>query len=153
MTLEERFWDKVLLAFDAHSCWEWKAARDPQTGYGKIGFGGKTYGAHRVSYQLNVGEIPDGMYVLHTCDNRACVRPDHLYTGTQRDNIHDMLRKGRGRGQFTEGPAHLVSDGHAMAMAEMYDQVPEMTQEDLGVWFGIPTATVNRALNRRRTNE
>lgn len=65
------------------------------TGYGQIGFLGKVVGVHRVSYALEHGDIPPGMSVLHHCDNRPCFHPDHLFAGTQADNVRDMRTKGR----------------------------------------------------------
>lgn len=75
-------------------CWLWTGSfrRD---GYGSLSIDGVTHAAHRVSWWLSKGEIHDGLCVLHRCDNRACVNPDHLWLGTKRDNTNDMLRKGR----------------------------------------------------------
>lgn len=77
-------------------CWVFMGARN-RDGYGHIrrsGFSGK---AHRYVWLQAVGPIPDGLHVLHTCDNPACVRPSHLWLGTHRDNMQDMLRKGRAK--------------------------------------------------------
>lgn len=73
------------------ACWIWTGPTNNH-GYGR--FGGSRY-AHRVSYQLAHGPIPPGMVVLHRCDNPPCVNPDHLSLGTQRDNVRDMVTKGR----------------------------------------------------------
>lgn len=68
-------------------------------GYGRIGGGdGKTWLAHRMSWTCHFGPIPAGIQVLHRCDNRKCIRPEHLFLGTQADNMQDMIAKGRHRG-------------------------------------------------------
>lgn len=77
-------------------CWEWTSAKDPG-GYGVFELDDKTCGAHRVSFELFKGPIPAGKLVMHTCDNRGCVRPSHLKPGTSLDNNRDMMAKGRYR--------------------------------------------------------
>ena len=76
-------------------CMIWTGCVDAN-GYGKIGYGGKMHLAHRLSYESVNGKIPDGMHVCHKCDTPSCVNPDHLFLGTQADNISDMVSKGRG---------------------------------------------------------
>jgi len=89
----QRFWAKVQ---KAESCWEWIAARY-LSGYGHFAVTKRLHtSAHRFSWTLANGDVPDGLFVLHTCDNRTCVNPGHLFIGTQQDNMDDMRRKGRG---------------------------------------------------------
>ena len=74
-------------------CWEWNRAIDPN-GYGAAR-NDRKIGAHRLSYEEFIGPIPKGMNICHSCDNTKCVNPDHLWVGTQKENIHDGLKKGR----------------------------------------------------------
>ena len=90
----DRFWPKVDKSGD---CWPWTGTRLPK-GYGQFGRGRRGAGmakAHRISWELHYGPIPEGLCVLHHCDNPPCVRPDHLFLGTQSDNLADMTAKGR----------------------------------------------------------
>lgn len=74
-------------------CWQWKGGQI--RGYGGFRLDGKLTGAHRVSWKLFKGPIPDGLCVLHECDNKLCVNPDHLFTGTQKQNSENMVGKNR----------------------------------------------------------
>jgi hypothetical protein len=89
----KNFW-KFVDKKKGNECWIWKG-KPNNSGYGTANFRGKFVGAHRVSYILNIGKIPEKMSVLHHCDIKMCVRPDHLFLGTQKDNIMDMIKKGR----------------------------------------------------------
>ena len=96
-TFERRFWSKVM---QSTNCWLWIGHRNRFNGYGYMRTNeGKHVLAHRASWALSHGDIPAGFSVLHKCDNRLCVRPDHLFLGTQSDNVRDMVEKGRHRGR------------------------------------------------------
>ncbi len=92
----ERFWDKVVRASD-EECWPWTGFCEAQ-GYGIIAIGRATrVKAHRVSWEIHFGEIPEGMCVCHHCDNPPCVNPAHLYVGTRADNNRDRGLRKRGK--------------------------------------------------------
>ena len=109
MTLAERaqvyFWPRVEKV--PRGCWEWSASCDDK-GYGTFWDGSKVRKTNRVVWELVFGEIPRGSCVCHHCDNPRCVRPDHLFLGTRRDNVRDMVAKGRA---FSQRKTHCPQ-GH-----------------------------------------
>lgn len=105
--VEERFWRYVS---KGEACWLWTGNKAPN-GYGRIqsaGRGSPHLAAHRISYEMHHGPIPEGMVVMHACDTPACVNPAHLSVGTYRDNTADMAKKGRRRGRIILTPQQVA---------------------------------------------
>ena len=107
-TIADRLWAKVdrkgRFNREIGRCWEWTGYRHPM-GHGMIGDGRRLVYTHRVSWEITNGPIPSGLLVCHHCDNPPCVRPSHLFVGTQADNVRDMWAKGRARPSGTPHPA------------------------------------------------
>lgn len=111
--LDANFWKKVVKHDAPDGCWEWVGAK--RGGYGRRNRhrrGGTWVNVHHEMWQDLHGPVPPGMVILHACDNPACVRPDHLSIGTQKENVQDMLRKGRGPDRRGErnGRARITAD-------------------------------------------
>lgn len=102
MTALDNFWRHVR---QGNSCWEWTGHPNGKFGYGRVMVNGRRVLAHRRAWELLVGPIPDGLKVLHRCDNPPCVRPDHLFLGTLADNNRDRDAKGR----TSTGPSHAAA--------------------------------------------
>lgn len=92
-TLLERFNENYSICKDT-GCWDWTGCF-AVSGYGRMMFNYQNYRAHRLSYILHNGEIPDEMIICHKCDNKKCVNPEHLFIGTILDNVKDRVQKGR----------------------------------------------------------
>ena len=110
--LKNSFYSKSKIGIAEDDCWSWTAFKD-KDGYGKlqanISYGNsKCFRAHRVSYELHVGLIPEGLLVLHRCDNPECSNPRHLFLGTSNDNRRDMLNKDR-QGVIPSGECHHIT--------------------------------------------
>lgn len=130
----KRFWSKVR---KSPCCWEWTATTG-STGYGQLRIGSRKdgstrmVGAHVLSYALHFGQIPAGVFVCHKCDNRKCVRPDHLFLGTQLDNMRDASRKRRLTGN--RKTRKLSVDKHKTIM-RMTSQ--GLSQREIGKAVGV----------------
>ena len=138
-SVADRFWDKVeMIPF--HPCWEWTASTC--NGYGRFALPGQNErGAHRIAWQLCYGPIPDGLHVLHRCDNRSCVNPDHLFLGTNAENIADCRAKGR----FHNGSRHPMARLSYESAREIRRSLIEgVTMSALARKYGVSTGAILR---------
>ena len=138
------FWDRV---DKSGECWIWTGAKDGK-GYGRLWHEGKLQQAHRVAWQIENGPIPNSLLACHHCDNPPCVRPDHLFLGTVKDNAEDMVSKGRNRsGHFVgqDHPRAILTEDQVMAIRALEGS---MSRPKIAAQFGVAAITVTR-IHRR----
>ena len=147
--IKERFNEKWKLNKKT-KCWEWTASL--ANGYGQLMMifenGNRPVVAHRVAWQLYRGSIPIGLFVLHKCDNPKCVRPAHLFLGTQKDNIHDMINKDR----VSYGEKHYCTK---LSFEEVENiRSSQLKTTDIAKIYGISQSYASRLRNyKKRTLE
>lgn len=133
----ERFWSKVQKSND---CWVW-TGRKTKFGYGMASIKRRRIDTHRLSWEMHNGLIPKGMCVLHKCDNPPCVRPDHLFLGTQKDNVNDMVQKERATSSLCAKDVREIRALYAGG---------GVTMKAIGAQFGIHKGTVRGIIKRLR---
>lgn len=139
--IEERFRAKVDSSGGENSCWNWLGSLT-ETGYGRFD---RSERAHRISYELFIGEIPQGLHVCHSCDNRKCVNPKHLFLGTRAENMADMVRKGR-QLKGESRPDHKLTEEQVKLIRSKYRK-GSITHQSLADEFGVARTTITIILN------
>ena len=136
--LKERFWEKVDVR-GPDECWKWTGSK--ARGYGQISVGGKLVLASHVCWEVhNNSPIPEGQCVLHTCDNRACVNPRHLFLGTKADNNQDMKRKGRQARGEANGRAKLTEQDVCEIQVMLGKKIPQWV---IAKKYGVDQTTIS----------
>lgn len=140
----ERFWAKVEKGSD---CWNWTAARtNSGLGYGHFFVRGRWIRTHRFSWTVAFGEIPKGRMVLHKCNNKLCVRPDHLYLGNAEDNQRDRIASGNGN-QGERHPLHRLTADIVRQIRSRHHNGEKA--KDLAREFGIGSGHLCNIIHRR----
>lgn len=159
-----RFWTNVNKDGHTHptygQCWVWIGCKTPK-GYGLFKLGTEIT-THRVSWTVHNGRIPDGLCVLHRCDNTSCVNPKHLFLGTQLDNIADMVSKSRqakGVKHKSKTKPETVAKGESHGRARLTNEsIHEIrrlsrqgaTQAKIALFFGVTQKTISKIINHKQ---
>jgi hypothetical protein len=151
----DRFLSKIALD-EGSGCWNWTAS-SINSGYGQFRLDRTMVLAHRLSYEHFIGEIPSGLLICHTCDNKLCVNPEHLFAGTHKDNSQDMVRKGRHGYSSPKNPSHMTGrPGETNGSAKLDSKdvllirelAGSMTHRDIAEVFGISRPQVSSIIRR-----
>lgn len=145
-TSEERFWNQVDVG-DEDTCWIWQGKKEE--GYGRLYFKGKKRYVHRVAWELaNEQPVPDGLFVLHKCDEPACVNPGHLWLGTQADNMKDMREKGRDvKGELS--PTSKLTEAQVKEILQIHGE-GKLNMKEISRLVGVHYNTVRRIISREK---
>ena len=141
-----RFWSKVNLG-SYKECWDWNASLQT-AGYGQISIDGTQRSAHRISYLITYGTIPKGLCVLHRCDNKKCVNPQHLFLGTHKDNAIDAARKGRLSNRGETHPSARLTSADVLAIRSLW-RSGKVTQKQIADQFRVTEDHVGDIVRRR----
>lgn len=151
--LKDRFESRVIKDVDENKCWGWVGSKSAQ-GYGSIHGNGRANVASRVSYELHIGPIPEGMLVCHHCDNRECCNPKHLFLGTYKDNSDDKFSKGRQAppGEICK-PGSLngyakLTESQVLEIRELYSK-GGVTMKQLGEKYGVTRQAISEIIRRK----
>jgi hypothetical protein len=142
----DRFWSRV---DKTDGCWCWVGSRN-KAGYGQMWLNGKMERAHRLSWKIIKGDMPKGLFLCHKCDNRACVNPDHLFIGTQIDNMRDCANKKRLWLQRhpesyygAKHPGAKLTESDVMIVLKLLE-TRQYTNGEIASIYGVHRTTINK---------
>lgn len=141
------FWNNVAITADDNQCWNWQASTF-DNGYGSVRIDGKQLRAHRVAWMFPNYVIPDGLKVCHSCDNKLCCNPKHLFIGTSQDNSSDMVEKERSARGEKQGSAKLT-ESNVIAIRQEY-AFGNTSEPKLALKYGVSSGQIHKILKRRR---
>lgn len=144
--VERRFWGKVSKKSNSE-CWNWMCAKKPK-GYGNVRVNKKYLLAHRLSWEIHFGGIPDGMQILHSCDNTSCCNPHHLMLGTAMSNYVDMLKKCRSNSSHKNRKYGEEHHNHKLTFKQVEEirkrYIPGIVkQKELGNEYGVSQVLIS----------
>ena len=138
----DRFWSKVQ---KTRKCWNWIGGCFTRDGYGQIGICGQMRRSHRISWIIHFGKIPNKLYVLHKCNNRKCIRPDHLYLGTQFENMRDAILAGNLSPKGEKNGRSRISERDVLMIRDLYKNF-HWKQKQLAELFKIGRSTISHII-------
>lgn len=143
------FWSYVQ---KSDGCWLWVHSKT-KAGYGKFIRANEHIYAHRLSWEIHYGPVPDGLFVCHRCDNPSCVRPDHLFVGTHQDNVDDCVAKGRHlafrpRVHGSRAGSAKLTEAQVVTIRQSYG-TNGLTRRQLGQRYGVDKTTIDRILAKK----
>ena len=147
LTPEQRFWQQVDKKQN-NLCWNWIGYYN-KNGYGKIKINRKMISTHRFCWKIHFGEISKDLCVLHTCDNPRCVNPNHLFLGTQQDNIKDMILKNRQYHPKGENNCKAKLTSYQVKQIRLFCNQKKLTQTQIGKMFNVNNPTISKIKNNK----
>lgn len=146
LSFAERFW-RFVDQRGTDDCWPWTGWIFSRNPYGGFSYGGKNHRAHKVAYELTYGDVPEGLVVMHTCDNPPCCNPAHLKVGTFAENTEDMVRKGRLNPPI--GERQIRAKLTAADVRRIRDLASTgMTHAAIGDMLGVSQSAVTRVVRK-----
>lgn len=145
-----RLWSNINVLEDVDACWEWQSGLNTG-GYGHLSIRGKARLAHRLVYAVSYGDFSHNLCVCHTCDNRLCCNPHHLFLGTVKDNNQDRTQKGRGGGHKIKGEGngnHKLTSSDVEEIRKLY-ATGLYSQQTIGKQFGVHQTVVSSIILNR----